>query len=132
MLVYVGVFVMVIVGWLVLLCLYEFGYVFIVWCFGDYDVVVCGYLMLDFCCYSYFMFLFGLLMLFIVLGGIGLLGVVVYVYIWFMMMVCCILVSLVGLMVNLVLVMLLLVVIWLLFDLIYVVLWVGVVFLVFF
>lgn len=44
---YAGVFVFVIAGWLVSLCLHEFGHAFTAWRFGDHDVAVRGYLTLD-------------------------------------------------------------------------------------
>ncbi|MDZ4267534.1 MAG: hypothetical protein U1D00_17900, partial [Mycobacterium sp.] len=44
---YVGVFVFVIFGWLVSLCLHEFGHAYTAWRFGDRDVAVRGYLTLN-------------------------------------------------------------------------------------
>ena len=44
---YAGVFIFVIAGWLVSLCLHEFGHAFTAWRFGDHDVAVRGYLTLD-------------------------------------------------------------------------------------
>ncbi|EFD76001.1 LOW QUALITY PROTEIN: integral membrane protein, partial [Mycobacterium tuberculosis T85] len=81
---YAGVFVMVIAGWLVSLCLHEFGHAFTAWRFGDHDVAVRGYLTLDPRRYSHPMLSLGLPMLFIALGGIGLPGAAVYVHTWFM------------------------------------------------
>ena len=44
---YVGVFIFVIAGWLVSLCLHEFAHAFTAWRFGDHDVEVRGYLTLN-------------------------------------------------------------------------------------
>ena len=44
---YVGVFTFVIAGWIVSLCLHEFGHAFTAWRFGDHDVAVRGYLTLN-------------------------------------------------------------------------------------
>lgn len=40
---YLGVFVFVIAGWLVSLCLHEFGHAVTAWRFGDGDAAVRGY-----------------------------------------------------------------------------------------
>ncbi|MCV7289751.1 MULTISPECIES: site-2 protease family protein [Mycolicibacterium] len=76
---YVGVFILVIAGWLVSLCLHEFGHAFTAWRFGDHDVAVRGYLTLNPLKYSHPMLSLGLPVLFIALGGIGLPGGAVYV-----------------------------------------------------
>ena len=81
---YVGVFVFVIVGWLVSLCLHEFGHAFTAWRFGDHDVEVRGYLTLNPLKYSNPLLSLGLPVLFIALGGIGLPGGAVYVRTSFM------------------------------------------------
>ena len=44
---YAEVFVMVIAGWVVSLCLHEFGHAFTAWRFGDRDIELRGYLDLD-------------------------------------------------------------------------------------
>ena len=44
---YVGVFIFVIAGWLVSLCLHEFGHAYPAWRYGDHDVAVRGYLTLN-------------------------------------------------------------------------------------
>ena len=44
---YAGVFVFVIAGWLVSLCLHEFGHAYTAWRFGDHDAAVRGYLTLE-------------------------------------------------------------------------------------
>jgi Zn-dependent protease len=76
---YVGVFIFVIFGWLVSLCLHEFGHAYSAWRFGDRDVAVRGYLTLNPLKYSNPLLSLGLPVLFIALGGIGLPGAAVYV-----------------------------------------------------
>ena len=39
---YAGVFIFVIAGWVVSLCLHEFGHAFTAWRFGDRDIAVRG------------------------------------------------------------------------------------------
>lgn len=76
---YVGVFIFVMAGWLVSLCLHEFGHAYTAWRFGDHDVAVRGYLTLNPLKYSSPLLSLGLPLLFIALGGIGLPGGAVYV-----------------------------------------------------
>jgi Zn-dependent protease len=76
---YVGVFVFVIAGWLVSLCLHEFAHAFTAYRFGDRDVEVRGYLTLNPLKYSHPLLSLGLPVLFIAVGGIGLPGGAVYV-----------------------------------------------------
>ena len=76
---YAGVFVFVLFGWLVSLCLHEFGHAYTAWRYGDHDVEVRGYLTLNPLKYSNPMLSLGLPVLFIALGGIGLPGGAVYV-----------------------------------------------------
>ena len=76
---YVGVFIFVVAGWLVSLCLHEFGHAYTAWRFGDHDVAVRGYLTLNPLKYSSPLLSLGLPLLFIALGGIGLPGGAVYV-----------------------------------------------------
>jgi Zn-dependent protease len=76
---YVGVFIFVIAGWLVSLCLHEFAHAFTAWRFGDGDVEVRGYLTLNPLKYSHPLLSLGLPVLFIAVGGIGLPGGAVYV-----------------------------------------------------
>ncbi|MGB0970187.1 MAG: site-2 protease family protein [Mycobacterium sp.] len=76
---YLGVFVFVIFGWLVSLCLHEFGHAYSAWRFGDHDVAIRGYLTLNPLKYSHPLLSLGLPVLFIALGGIGLPGGAVYV-----------------------------------------------------
>src|SRR5512139_4306787 len=81
---YAGVFIFVIAGWIVSLCLHEFGHAFTAWRFGDHDVAVRGYLTLNPFKYSSPLLSIGLPLLFIALGGIGLPGGAVYVRTGFM------------------------------------------------
>ena len=68
-----------IAGWLVSLCLHEFGHAYTAWRFGDRDVAVRGYLTLNPLKYTHPLLSLGLPLLFIALGGIGLPGGAVYV-----------------------------------------------------
>lgn len=126
---YAGVFIFVIAGWLVSLCLHEFGHAFTAWRFGDHDVALRGYLTLDPRRYTSPMLSLGLPMLFIVLGGIGLPGGAVYLHTWFMSARQRTMVSLAGPSANLLLAVLLLVCTRLLYDPAHAVLWAGVAFL---
>ncbi|HEY7052091.1 MAG TPA: site-2 protease family protein [Mycobacterium sp.] len=76
---YLGVFVFVIAGWLVSLCLHEFAHAYLAWRYGDRDVEIRGYLTLNPLKYSNPLWSLGLPLLFIALGGIGLPGGAVYV-----------------------------------------------------
>lgn len=126
---YAGVFVFVIAGWLVSLCLHEFGHAVTAWRFGDRDVAVRGYLTLDPRRYSHPALSLLLPMVVIALGGIGLPGAAVYVRTWFMTPNRRTLVSLAGPAANLVLAVLLLVLTRVLYDPAHAVLWSGVAFL---
>ena len=126
---YVGVFVFVIFGWLVSLCLHEFGHAYTAWRFGDRDVAVRGYLTLNPLKYSHPLLSLGLPVLFIALGGIGLPGGAVYVRTGFMTKRQKTLVSLAGPAVNLVFAVLILVVTKLLYDPAHAVFWAGMAFL---
>jgi Zn-dependent protease len=126
---YAGVFIFVIAGWLVSLCLHEFGHAVTAWRFGDHDVAVRGYLTLDPRRYSHPALSLLLPMVIIVLGGIGLPGAAVYVRTWFMTPTRRTLVSLAGPTANLVLAVLLLALTRLFFDMDHWVLWAGVAFL---
>lgn len=105
---YAGVFVFVIAGWLVSLCLHEFGHAFTAWRFGDRGVEMRGYLTLNPLRYTHPGLSLVLPMLFIALGGIGLPGGAVYVQTSFMTPLRRTLVSLAGPAANLVLAALLL------------------------
>ncbi|MFM8597979.1 MAG: site-2 protease family protein [Mycobacterium sp.] len=126
---YVGVFLFVIAGWLVSLCLHEFGHAYTAWRFGDNDAAVRGYLTLNPLRYSSPMLSLGLPLLFIALGGIGLPGGAVYVRTDFMTPRQRTQVSLAGPLANLVLAVLLLAATRLLFDPAHSVFWSGVAFL---
>lgn len=75
---YAGVFIFVIAGFLVSLCLHEFAHAYTAWRFGDHDVEARGYLTLNPLKYSHPLLSLGLPALFIALGGIGLPGGAVY------------------------------------------------------
>ena len=126
---YVGVFIFVIAGWLVSLCLHEFGHAFTAWRFGDHDVAVRGYLTLDPRRYSHPALSLVLPVVIILLGGIGLPGAAVYVRTWFMTPTRRSMVSLAGPAANLLLAVLLLVLTRSLYDPAHAVLWAGVAFL---
>ncbi len=128
---YAGVFILVIAGWLVSLCLHEFGHAFTAWRFGDKDVEMRGYLTLDPRRYSHPALSLLLPMIFIALGGIGLPGAAVYLRTWFMTPTRRTLVSLAGPAANLLLAVLLLVVIRWCYNPAHAVLWAGVAFLAF-
>lgn len=128
---YVGVFVFVIAGWLVSLCLHEFGHAYTAWRFGDQDVAVRGYLTLNPFKYSSPLLSIGLPLLFIALGGIGLPGAAVYVRTGFMTPRQRTLVSLAGPSANLVLAIVLLVLTRAFYDPDHAVFWAGVAFLAF-
>lgn len=126
---YIGVFTMVIAGWLVSLCLHEFGHAITAWQFGDHDLAVRGYLSLDPRKYTNPMLSLGLPMLFIALGGIGLPGAAVYVRTSFMTPLRRTLVSLAGPSANLLLAVVLLAWTRWAYDPAHPVLWAGVAFL---
>ncbi|MGM7647507.1 site-2 protease family protein [Nocardia sp. JW2] len=74
----VGVFVLVVFGWIVSLCLHEFAHAYVAWRAGDHDVEARGYLTLNPLKYSHPVLSIVLPLLFIALGGIGLPGGAVY------------------------------------------------------
>lgn len=126
---YAGVFVFVIFGWLVSLCLHEFGHAYSAWRFGDRDVQARGYLTLNPLKYSHPLLSLGLPILFIALGGIGLPGGAVYVRTGWMTPRQRTLVSLAGPAVNLVFAVALLALTRLLYDPAHEMFWAGVAFL---
>lgn len=128
---YVGVFTFVVFGWLVSLCLHEFGHAFTAWRYGDRDVEIRGYLTLNPLKYSNPLLSLGLPVLFIALGGIGLPGGAVYVRTSWMTPRQRTTVSLAGPFANVVLAVLLLVLTRLLWDPDHSVFWAGVAFLAF-
>ena len=125
----VGVFIFVIAGWVVSLCLHEFGHAYTAWRFGDDDVAVRGYLTLNPLKYSNPMLSIGLPLLFIALGGIGLPGGAVYLRTGFMTPRQRTIVNLAGPFANLVLAVVLLSAARLFFDHDHAVFWAGVAFL---
>ncbi|MCL2536070.1 MAG: site-2 protease family protein, partial [Nocardiaceae bacterium] len=80
----IGVFLLVVAGWVVTLCLHEFAHAFVAWRAGDHDVVLRGYLTLDPRKYTQPLLSIGLPVLFLALGGIGLPGGAVYLRTWAM------------------------------------------------
>lgn len=126
---HVGVFLFVIAGWLVSLCLHEFGHAYTAWRFGDTDVAVRGYLTLNPLKYSNPVLSLGLPLLFIALGGIGLPGGAVYLRTGFMTPRQRTLVNLAGPFANLVLAVLLLTTARVFYDPAHRVFWAGVAFL---
>jgi Zn-dependent protease len=81
---YIGVFIFVVAGWVVTLCLHEFGHAFTAWRFGDHDVPVRGYLTLNPFKYSNPLLSIVLPVVIIAIGGIGLPGGAVWVRTSFM------------------------------------------------
>ncbi|MGU3431825.1 site-2 protease family protein [Actinomycetes bacterium M1A6_2h] len=71
---YAGVFVLVVAGWVVSLCLHEFGHAVTAWRFGDHDTAARGYLSLNPFKYTVPSLSIVLPLVFIALGGIGLPG----------------------------------------------------------
>lgn len=126
---YAGVFVFVIAGWVVSLCLHEFGHAFTAWRFGDHDVAVRGYLTLNPLKYSNPMLSIALPLIFIAIGGIGLPGGAVYLNTSFMTKAQRTIVSLAGPFANLVLAVVLLIPTRLFYDADHAVFWSGVAFL---
>lgn len=126
---YAGVFTMVVAGWVVSLCLHEFGHAITAWRFGDHDIAVRGYLSLDPRRYSHPMLSLGLPILIIALGGIGLPGAAVFVRTSFMTPLRRTIVSLAGPSANLLLAVVLLALTRWAYDPAHPVLWAGVAFL---
>ncbi|WP_280502176.1 site-2 protease family protein [Nocardia farcinica] len=76
----VGVFVLVVAGWIVTLCLHEFAHAYLAWRAGDREVELRGYLSLDPLKYAHPVLSIVLPVVFIALGGFGLPGGAVYVH----------------------------------------------------
>jgi Zn-dependent protease len=72
-------FVFVLSGWILSLCLHEFGHAFFAWRSGDRSVATNGYLTLNPLKYGDITLSFLLPVLFVLLGGIGLPGGAVYI-----------------------------------------------------
>jgi Zn-dependent protease len=126
---YAGVFVFVVAGWLVSLCLHEFGHAVTAWRFGDRDVAMRGYLTLNPLRYSSPGLSIGLPLVFIALGGIGLPGGAVYLRTQYMTPRQRTLVSLAGPFANVALAVVLLAVTRLFYDPDHVAFWSGLAFL---
>jgi Zn-dependent protease len=75
-----GVFLLVIAGWTVTLCLHEFGHAYLAYRAGDRDVEAAGYLTLNPFRYAHPVLSIVLPLFFIVQGGIGLPGGAVYLH----------------------------------------------------
>lgn len=75
-----GVFVMVLAGWVVSLCLHEFAHAYVAYRAGDRDVATAGYLTLNPFRYAHPVLSIVLPLLFIAEGGIGLPGGAVYLH----------------------------------------------------
>jgi Zn-dependent protease len=125
---YIGVFIFVIAGFLVSLCVHEFAHAYTAFRFGDRDVEARGYLTLNPLKYSHPLLSLGLPALFIALGGIGLPGGAVYVRTSWMTKRQKTLVSLAGPAINLTFAIVLLLVTSLLWDPEHVVFWAAMAF----
>lgn len=73
------VFPFVLSGWLISLCLHEFGHAFAAYRSGDYSVASRGYLSLDVLRYTHLQYSVLWPLVFLALGGIGLPGGAVYI-----------------------------------------------------
>ena len=76
----IGVFVLVVAGWLVTLCLHEFAHAYVAYRGGDRSVAGAGYLTLNPLKYAHPLLSIALPLLFIVQGGIGLPGGAVFLH----------------------------------------------------
>jgi Zn-dependent protease len=126
---YVAVFIFVIAGWVVSLCLHEFGHAVTAWRFGNRDTAVRGYLDLDPRRYTNPVLSLAVPIAITALGGIGLPGAAVYLRTSYMTARQRTLVSLAGPVANLLLAVLLLELTNVYFDPMHPVLWAGVAFL---
>lgn len=72
-------FLFVTAGWIISLCLHEFGHALAAWCGGDKQVVDKGYLTLNPLKYTHRAFSILLPLIFLAMGGIGLPGGAVYI-----------------------------------------------------
>jgi Zn-dependent protease len=75
-----GVFLFVILGWVITLSLHEFAHAFLAWRFGDQEVEARGYLTLNPLKYAHPVLSIGLPLLFIAIGGFGMPGGAVYLH----------------------------------------------------
>jgi Zn-dependent protease len=76
----IGVFVFIVAGWVVTVCLHEFAHAYLAWRFGDHEVEARGYLTLNPLKYSHPVLSILLPVVFIAIGGIGLPGGAVYLH----------------------------------------------------
>lgn len=76
----IGVFVLIVAGWVVTVCLHEFAHAYLAWRFGDHEVESRGYLTLNPLKYSHPVLSILLPVVFIAIGGIGLPGGAVYLH----------------------------------------------------
>jgi Zn-dependent protease len=126
---YIGVFIFVVAGWVVTICLHEFAHAFAAWRFGDHEVAVRGYLTLNPFKYTNPLLSIVLPVAIIAIGGIGLPGGAVWVRTTFMTKRQKSLVSLAGPFTNLAFAIVLLVVTALMWDFDHSVFWAGMAFL---
>jgi Zn-dependent protease len=75
-----GIFLFIVAGWVVTLCLHEFAHALLAWLSGDDEVEARGYLSLNPLKYSHPVLSILLPVLFIAMGGIGLPGGAVYLH----------------------------------------------------
>ena len=73
-------FLFIVAGWVVTVCVHEFAHAFLAWRFGDDEVEARGYLSLNPLKYSHPVLSILLPVLFIAIGGIGLPGGAVYLH----------------------------------------------------
>jgi Zn-dependent protease len=76
----IGVFLFLVAGWVVTVCVHEFAHAYLAWRFGDHEVEARGYLSLNPLKYSHPVLSILLPVLFIAIGGIGLPGGAVYLH----------------------------------------------------
>ncbi|MBN2501539.1 MAG: hypothetical protein JXB38_12225 [Anaerolineales bacterium] len=75
----ISLFVFVVGGWLISLCLHEFGHALVAYLGGDTSVIDKGYLTLNLFRYTHVAFSIVLPLFFLLMGGIGLPGGAVYI-----------------------------------------------------
>ncbi len=125
---YVGVFTLVIAGWVVSLCVHEFAHAYTAFRFGDHGVAMRGYLTLNPLRYTHPVLSLLIPIVFIALGGIGVPGGAVYVQTSFMTKRQKTIVSLAGPLTNIAFAMILLVITALFYDPDHSVFWAGMAF----
>lgn len=75
-------FAIVLIGWIISLCLHEFGHAIVAYYGGDYTVKEKGYLTLNPLKYTHPLYSIALPLVFLLMGGIGLPGGAVYIETW--------------------------------------------------